>query len=47
MKLEGDALQVVQALQKECCNLSKYGHIIEEAEARVVYPQSCEGSTHS
>jgi hypothetical protein len=30
VELEGDALQVVHALRKECCNLSKYEHIIEE-----------------
>jgi len=28
--LEGDALQVVQVLQKEDKNLSKYDHLIEE-----------------
>jgi hypothetical protein len=31
VELEGDTLQMVQALRKEGCNLSKYGHIIEEA----------------
>jgi hypothetical protein len=31
VELEGDTLQMVHALRKEGCNLSKYGHIIEEA----------------
>ncbi len=31
VELEGDALQVVQALQKEGCNWSKYDYLIEEA----------------
>jgi hypothetical protein len=30
VEFEGDALQMVQALRKEDCNWSKYGHIIEE-----------------
>jgi len=31
VELKGEALQMVQALRKEGCNLSKYGHIIEKA----------------
>jgi hypothetical protein len=33
IELEEDALQVMQALRKEDCNLSNYGYITEEARA--------------